>query len=255
MNVCNLRSVALGAALMAFTSLLSAQEAEPGFKSLFNGKDLTGWKGGQGLWSVKDGCITGETKAEPKLTHNTFLVHEAQVGDFELRLSFKFGSTWGNSGVQYRSVVLTNGEFGPIMSGYQADFAVEPKKYCGMLYEEKKRGILCLVGQKVVLKPAEAAAAEPGKKGKGKAAKVKIEVTGDLGTGEEVAAKTNPNDWNDLVVIAKGNHLQQWLNGKQTVDLLDEDAAQAVKTGLIGLQMHVGQPMIIQFKNIRIKPL
>ena len=58
-----------------------------------------------------------------------------------------------------------------------------------------------------------------------------------------------------MVVIAKGNHLQHFLNGKSSVDMMDEDPAQAAKTGHLGLQMHVGQPMVIQFKNIRIKPL
>jgi len=256
MDMSTFRAAALGAALFALTSTLSAQEAEPGFTSLFNGKDLTGWKGGEGLWSVKDGCITGETKADPKLTHNTFLVYEKEFGDFELRFCFKFGTPWGNSGVQYRSEVITNGDFGPVMRGYQADFATE-KKYCGMLYEEKKRGIICPVGQKTVIKAPDAAAPEPAKKGKGKGkgGKASVEVVGSLGTAEEVAAKTNPNEWNEIVVIAKGNHLLQFLNGKPTVDMTDEDPSQAAKTGLLGLQMHVGQPMIIQFKNIRIKPL
>ena len=114
-------ALAAGAVLLTQTALLPAQEAEPGFTSLFNGRDLTGWRGNPELWSVRDGAITGVTKADPKLTHNTFLVWTNGVTeDFELRLSYRIEK--GNSGIQYRSKVTREGQFGPIVGGYQADF-------------------------------------------------------------------------------------------------------------------------------------
>src|SRR4051794_18359779 len=78
--------------------------AEPaGFKSLFNGKDLSGWDGDPRLWSVKDGVIHGETTAEIPAKGNTFIIwKEGTVKDFELRLSFRCNAT-NNSGIQYRS--------------------------------------------------------------------------------------------------------------------------------------------------------
>ena len=45
-------------------TLVDDRHSERGFKSLFNGKDLTGWDGNPKLWSVKDGAITGQTTAE-----------------------------------------------------------------------------------------------------------------------------------------------------------------------------------------------
>src|SRR5688572_31483140 len=94
-----------------------AAELEAGFQSVFNGKDLSGWDGSSEIWSVKDGVITGVTKAEPKLTHNTFLVYtNGEVADFELRLSYRIVN--GNSGIQYRSKVIRQGQFGPIVGGY-----------------------------------------------------------------------------------------------------------------------------------------
>ena len=53
-----------GAVLFAIIALTWTQPAlaadeEPGFKSLFNGKDLSGWEGNPKFWSVKDGTITG----------------------------------------------------------------------------------------------------------------------------------------------------------------------------------------------------
>jgi uncharacterized protein (TIGR03067 family) len=222
--------------------LLQAAEPEAGFKSIFNGKDLTGWEGNPDLWSTKDGTITGETKAEPKLTHNTFLVYtNGTVADFELRLSYRIVN--GNSGIQYRSRVIEKGKFGPIVAGYQADFEAG-KTYSGILYEERGRGILAQRGQKTVIKPDPA---DP--------MKHKVEVVGSLGKSEDIQAKIKNEDWNDYVVIANGNHFQHFINGVPTVDVVDEHEAKASKSGILALQIHVGPPMTVQFRNIRIKKL
>ena len=219
--------------------LAHAAETEEGFKSVFNGKDLSGWQGNADIWSVKDGAITGVTKAEPKLTHNTFLVYtNGEVADFELRLSYRIVN--GNSGIQYRSKVLRQGQFGPVVGGYQADFEAG-KRYSGILYEEQGRGILAQRGQKTVV---QADGDKP-----------KIEVTGSVGDSDAIQAAIKNEDWNDYVVIAKGNHLQHFINGKSTVDVTDEVAAKAAKSGVLALQVHTGPPMTVQFKNIRIKTL
>ena len=58
-----------------------------------------------------------------------------------------------------------------------------------------------------------------------------------------------------LSIIARGNHLQHFINGKQTVDVVDEQESKAAKSGILALQLHAGDPMTVQFKNIRIKLL
>jgi len=235
-------ALACGAYVLTCSTTFAAPEPEPGFKSLFNGDDLSGWKGNPDLWSVQDGAITGVTKADPKLTHNTFLVYTlGEVADFELRLSYRIVN--GNSGIQYRSKQVDNGQFGPIVGGYQADFEAG-KKYSGILYEERGRGILAERGQKTVIKPNPD---DPKKH--------KVEVTGSLGKSEDIQAKIKHEDWNEYVVIAKGNHLQHFINGLPTVDVTDEHAAKAAQSGILALQIHVGPPMTVQFKNIRIKML
>ena len=239
---------------------LSAADAEKGFKSLFNGKDLTGWTGNLELWSVQDGTITGKTPPTPDnpkkstLKHNTFLVYtNGNVADFELRLSYKIVPNnqegFGNSGIQYRSKVLQQGEMGPIVGGYQADFEAG-KTYSGILYEERGRGILAQRGQKTVVKP-EAEVEQNGKKAK----KAEIKVVGETGKSDDIQAAIKKEDWNDYVVIAKGNHLQHFINGKQTIDVVDEDAVKGAKEGVLALQIHAGGPMTVQFKNVRIKDL
>lgn len=214
-------------------------------KAIFNGKDLTGWEGNTALWSVENGLLTGRTPADPAdpkkstLKHNTFLVWKAgKVSDFEL--TFKYRIVAGNSGVQYRSKELPAGEFGPIISGYQADFEAG-KTYSGILYEERGRGILAKRGEKTVIK----ASADP--------KKPTVEVTGNVGVSDEIQASIKNEDWNEYKIVAKGNHVQHFINGKQTVDVTDEDSANAPKEGLLALQIHAGPPMEVQFKDLILK--
>jgi uncharacterized protein (TIGR03067 family) len=237
----SLTGLAGALAPVVLSTAVIAAEVEPGFKSLFNGKDLTGWDGNPKLWAVQDGAITGRTgsDADTKINHNTFLVWKGgEVADFELRLSYKIVN--GNSGIQYRSKVQSQGAFGPIVGGYQADFEAG-KTYSGILYEERGRGILAQRGQKTVIREMEG--------------KTKVEVTGSVGDSKEIQARIKNEDWNDYVVIAKGNHLQHFINGQQTVDVTDEQDAKAAKSGILALQIHVGPPMTVQFKNVRLKTL
>ena len=74
-------------------------------------------------------------------------------------------------------------------------------------------------------------------------------------TAAELGAAIKQGDWNDYVIIAQGNHLQQFVSGKQTVDVTDEDPAKQALSGILALQLHAGPPMMVQFKNIRIKKL
>ena len=112
------------ASLATLTVLASAPMVlaqADGALSLFNGRNLDGWEGNPALWSVQDGAITGQTKADTNLKHNTFLVWKGgTVDDFELQ--FRYRIVNGNSGLQYRSRVVEQGAQGPIVAGYQADF-------------------------------------------------------------------------------------------------------------------------------------
>ena len=223
--------------LLALAALCASVSAED--KNLFNGKDLTGWKG-LDFWSVEDGVITGRTTKEKPTKGNTFLVWEGEVADFELTFQYKI--VGGNSGVQYRSKLVDAKGF--VISGYQGDFEAG-KKYSGILYEEKGRGILAERSQKVVIK--EGANPKDPKK-------PNIEVTGSLGKTEEIQAKINAEAWNEYRVVAKGGHLRHFINGVQTVDVTDETAVGARK-GLLALQLHAGPPMVVQFKDLVLKEI
>jgi len=225
----------LGLLAPAFSS-----SAEEGFTSMFNGKDLTGWEGSPDLWSVQDGVITGQTTKEKPALENTFLIwKDGQPGDFEMRCSFRIVANndvgFANSGVQFRSKVVKQSYW--VVSGYQADMEAGPN-YTGGLYEEKARGILASRGQKILIHA-------DGSK----------EVTGSLGSAADLENEIHKGDWNEYVIIAKGNHLQQFINGKEMIDVIDEQSDKAATTGVIALQLHAGQPMLVQFKDLRIKVL
>jgi len=223
----------LRTSLLALLALASTAVAED--KNLFNGKDLTGWKG-LDFWSVEDGCITGRTTKEKPTKGNTFLVWQGgEIGDFEF--TFKYKIVGGNSGVQYRSKVVDEKAF--VVSGYQADFEAG-KTYSGILYEEKGRGILAQRGQKTVIKDGE----KPGK--------AKVEVTGEVGKSAEIQAKIKAEDWNEYRIVAQGGHLQHFINGVQTVDVTDQTAVGA-KKGILALQLHAGPAMVVQFKDLVLK--
>src|SRR5437762_4039737 len=134
----SLISACVTLAAIVVASALSA--AEPGFRSLFNGKDLSGWAGRPEHWSVKDGVLTGMTTKENPAKGNNFLIAKQDgtnliVGDFELRLSYRIVANndkgFGNSGIQYRSKEFPNF----VVRGYQADFEYGTT-YSGILYEE-----------------------------------------------------------------------------------------------------------------------
>lgn len=220
---------------MAVLAMAGAEQ-----KTLFNGKDLAGWKGVAGFWSVEDGAITGRTTAENPAKQNTFLVWGGEVSDFVLTFKYRLldengeAKGFANSGCQYRSKLVN--EAYSVVSGYQADMELG-MKYSGILYEEKGRGILAKRGEKVVIHEG----ANP--------KKPKIEVTGETEPSDAIQAAIQQGEWNDYKIVARGKHLQHYINGKLCVDVTDETAAGA-KSGIIALQLHQGKPMTAQFKDL-----
>lgn len=209
-----------------------AIDDKTGFESIFDGT-LNNWDGDPSIWRAGDGSIIGETTTENPLKMNTFLIYRGgKPKDFELKLEFRMNNT--NSGVQYRSVELP--EVGKwVLKGYQADMDFV-NTYTGMLYEERGRGIMALRGQITV--------AEPGKHSR---------VIGNLADGNHLKGYININGWNQFHVIARGNTLTHILNGQVTAMMIDDDPERRSLEGLLGLQIHVGPPMKVEFKNIYLK--
>ncbi len=232
------------AGCVSYFERTAAELGQTDWRWIFNGKDLSGWDGDMRLWSVEDGVIRGQTTITKPARGNTFLIWRGgKLRDFELRLKFRLRN--GNSGVQYRSKEVSKW----VVSGYQAEVENAPGKV-GFLYHEKGRGWLVNVGDMMVID-------EKGNKN----------VIGKVCDKDELikAGYYKEKDWNEYRIIAQGNHLIHYLNGYQTMELIDNDRVTdpgdpkdrkgAAREGILALQIHAGPPMLVEFKDIRVKNL
>jgi hypothetical protein len=213
------------------------KDPEEGFTTIFNGTDLTGWDGLEGFWSVKDGVIVGaESKEHP--APQTFLIYKDKFSDFELHYKYKYATPNGNSGVQFRSKVLDEKQ--RRVGGYQADNDAGAG-YDGTIYDEAGvaggRNTMSNRGEKTTWDADNKRSSE------------KLAETND-----ELKKTIKIGDWNDVVLVAKGNHITYTINGHLMTDLTD-DSPKAVKEGVIALQLHAGFVMEVQYKDIKIKDL
>ena len=215
-------------------SAQAVTRTEPGFKSIFNGKDLTGWKGNPRIWSVKDGCITGQTTPENRISENNFLIWTGgDISDFELRCKFRIEG--GNSGIYFWSRERTDMHPESLV-GPQADFSADGR-WTGVLMEYTRRGILAERGQKIVIDPDG-----------------KIKVVGSVGDPKKLLNRVNPTQWNDYKVIAANGRVTLIINDVVMCEVEDKDPNR-VSSGKLALQIHRGPDMLVQFKDIRIRAL
>lgn len=214
-----------------------------GYTQIFDGTSLAGWDGDPKFWRAEGGAIVGESTPEKKLTENTFIIWRGgEPDDFELKLEYRISAT--NSGIQIRSVRLPPGTEGSgakvagnwVMKGYQADIDFA-NQYTGQIYEERGRTFLAMRGQFAHV----TAAGTP-------------ESLGALeSSADQLKAVIHPTDWNQVHIIARGNMITEILNGHVTSVLIDDDAKGRALKGLLGFQMHVGDPMKVEFRNIWLK--
>ena len=245
----------LGAALTAAGGLaaLNAQQAEPyipkqsdrpqilqgdepGFRSIFDGGTLAGWEGDPKYWRASDGVMTGEITPETLIKSNTFLIWRGgEPEDFELRVDYRITSG-GNSGINYRSLVVPD-KVTPgnrfAMRGYQCDIDGQ-NRYTGNNYEEKGRLFLAVRGEVTHVTGTRPPV-----------------ILSSLGDNKELAALLG-DDWNSIHLAARGNVLMHSINGRLMSVTIDDDP-QRERKGLIGVQVHVGGPMKIEYRNWRIR--
>lgn len=225
---------------------------------LFNGRDLSGWAGIPQYWSVKGGAVVGKSTKDTPNTGNTFLVWQGgQVSDFEFSCKYKLESNnpdgQANSGIQFRAFMTESARFA--ISGYQAELdpgTLHPKMWPrmanmnGCLLSDGKDerpggGFFAAVGQKVVVRPVSAGPAS-------------VTVTGSLGKDQDFAAMYKPRDWNEVRILVVGNHIQIFVNGRQTVDAVDE--SNRYSSGLLGLQLQGPQLFkTIHFKDLKLRQI
>ena len=202
--------------------------AQTGWEDLFDGTSLQGWKGDEDLWRVEDGVIIGEGPEGGPVPATRFLWHEKNFDDFVLEVEFRI--TGGNSGIQYRSQGLADGR----AKGYQADLDAG-HTYTGILYEASGRAILAPRGEVSQLQ------ADGSRK-----------TVGYLGETADLIEKFDSTQWHTYRIVARGNRAMHELDGVQVCAFEDLHASHQPR-GQIGLQIHAGGPMRIEFRKVRIR--
>jgi hypothetical protein len=210
---------------------------EPGFQFIFDGKTLAGWDGNPTYWRVDNGVLVGEITPDTIIKSNTFIVWRgSRPRDFELKLDYRI-TAGGNSGINYRSAVVPDAvtpDNKYAMRGYQFDLD-GAKRYSGNNYEEKGRLFLAVRGQVTRVVGGRPA--------------ILLSTIADT---DQLAAVVT-GDWNSVHISARGNTLVHMLNGRLMCIVIDDDASNRPVDGLIGMQVHVGPAMKVEYRNIRLK--
>lgn len=226
-------------------SLLSLNHAQPafpeaaldddsGFEYIFDGKTLEGWDGDPVYWSVEDGCIVGEITPETIVERNTWLIWRKGITkDFELKVEYRV-SAEGNSGIGYRCEEVPGIPWA--LKGCQHD--IDGKgQWNGQNYEERGRTFLALRGQVCRVESGE-----------------KPRVIGSVGEKDALQELVNEG-WNEAHLIVRGNVMIHMVNGHVMSVVIDDDVENRKMEGLLGVQVHVGPPMTIKYRNFRYKKL
>lgn len=255
-----LKSLLLASTICILFSILcnscmtSRVSKEKEFVKIFDGKTLNHWEGDSTYWKVQDGNLVGEVTPATILKRNSFIIWRGGITtDFELKVEYKVSKD-GNSGINYRSEEVEGLQYA--LRGYQSDLD-GANRYSGSNYEERKRTTLASRGQKVLLNPVDIP------DGSTDALQRHIKnnfwtpavVTGSLGSEDSLQKYIKKEDWNEYHLIVKGNHLRHYINNVLMSEVIDNDTINRRFTGLLGVQVHVGPPMKIEYRNFRLKKL
>lgn len=207
------------AALIGLTlpACLAQETKDDGFKPLFDGKTLEGWKNPYPHGEAK--VVDGEIHL---IANNKFfLVTEKTYGDFVFEGEVLLPEGKANSGFMFRAHAAPGKVF-----GYQSEVDGDPKrKWSGGLYDEGRRAwfISPIKGNKESEEAFRKRAGDTFKR----------------------------NEWNTYRITCKGNKITIEVNGVVTTDVEDDKDA----SGVIGIQHHGEKGQTYKFRNLRIKEL
>ncbi len=235
------RIAAMLLVVLLWSTTLDAGDDQPlpatdltGFTAIFDGKSLGQWDGDPKYWSVHDGKLVGRVTPHTLLKKNSWIVWRGdRVEDFELVLDYRV-SAEGNSGVGYRLAVLDNDPFS--VRGPQADIH-GASLFTGICYEENGRRLLAARGQVTWV---DDHGGQP-------------KLIAQFASPDELQGVVRRENWNRYWLVVKDRNAKHYLNGVLMSEVHDYDDANRVKQGLLGVQVHVGPPMTIEYRNIYLK--
>ncbi|GAA5132114.1 hypothetical protein GCM10023212_44530 [Luteolibacter yonseiensis] len=214
---------------------------------LFNGKDLSGWSGRGGHWTVENGMIVGRMPAEPGLSNTCLIWQESDVSDFELVCSF--GARTGyrmasNGGIEFRSTVTE--DWNSVLRGCQVDLA-SIKEITGALWDSDGRRYLASQGQKGSL--------VGGPEGGPPAVRTSGFVRPDL-----LKNRLREDLWNHCRLVCIGGNISVFINHRLTASFRDT-AEGLPRSGKLGLEVSLmgdNQGLVrgeMLYKDILLTPL
>jgi len=219
---CRMKCIAwLLPVFLVMTANLFAQDGKT--TPLSDGKSFEGWEGNLKAFRIEEGAFVAGTLKGPN-PRNEYLCTTKEYDNFELRLKCKAVRVDPSRVTGPLPAYSPNGGIqirservpnSGEMIGYQADAG--PTAW-GDLYDERRHWML------VKVKP------------------------------EELVKIVKKGQWNDYIIRCQGLHVQIWVNGHKTVDYTEPDKT-IPQTGVIGLQIHVGPPGELWYKDITLKPL
>ena len=218
-------------------SFESLERAEQPSNAIFDGKTLEGWnavpKDCASDWTVRDGAIVGHGSAD-RLAYLVW--KDEHLTDFELELRYRLPGN-GNTGVEIRSQPDLTGK--RPFEGYHADLGhvgIGPHILGAWDFHfATRKEYPCNRGTRLI-----------------------IDENGNTDSsaipGAITAADIRPHKWNDVRIVARGNHFQFFINGKLASEFTDNAKSGQLAHGAIGLQIH-DKGMKVEFKDIRLKRL
>ena len=205
------------------------------WQRIFDGKTLNGWQApDMTYFTVEAGAITGTTTKAHNPPYNQFIVWQGgEVRDFELKFKFRIFGAKANSGMQFRGTVKDQG----LVHGYQADIALTGPYLGGIWDEYGPRKSLAARGEKSVID-------EHGKK-----------TVTRFAAADELVKGIQLDQWNEYHIRARGPVLQLRINGKLMCELTDREQGKAAASGVLAMPIIPGEPMKVQYKDIRLRKL
>jgi hypothetical protein len=230
-------------------SKIQKVKGDDGYHLIFDGT-LSGWIYDSVYWRAENNILTGEVTPSTLLKRNSFIIKKDLItSDFELKVDYRISAN-GNSGINYRSEIIDSLPY--TMRGYQADIDGQ-NNYTGQNYEERGRTTLAYAGQKVILDtPENTTSFKDNIKNNGWTISI---VTGSLGKIDSLKSFIKSADWNEYYLVVRGNRLLHYINGVLMSDVTDNDTVNRKLSGHLGVQVHVGPPMKIEYRNFMIKEL
>ena len=239
---------ALLLALAPAAPALAQAAPPPGFVSLFNGKDFTGWKvpdGDNGHWKIVNGVIDYDAQSEAPGDKN--LWSAAEYGDFVLRFEWRIKDTpYVNPSVP---IIRADGTHKKGADGKEIRLAV-PDSDSGVYVRGSSRAQINIWAWPIGSGEVYGYRMDP-----------KMPPAVRAGVTPKANADRDIGQWNEFEITMKGDRLTVVLNGITVLD--NAQLPDVPARGPLALQHHgqkkdgvwTGPPSLVQFRNISIRAL